>query len=931
MTVVDTESPAVTCPANVQVSTQAGLCTAPVTFGAFVATDNCGVQASQLASSGLYGNNSVFGLGNRTVSYWAQDGSGNNATCSFAVSVQDHEAPQITCPTNVTVAMDSNVCTAVVNYSLPQYSDNCLGSVLARTAGLAPLGTFGSGASLVSYAVTDGSSNSAVCSFAVTVQDTQAPKITCPSNMVISTDSGVCSRNVTYSTPSASDNCAVQSVQRSGGLASGAIFPLGNTTITYTATDTTGLQSTCSFVVTVVDTTLPVLSGCSSDITEVAYAGLPTFNVTYSMPVVSDNCPSAVVALVSGGASGNPVMVGRHIVTYAGVDGSGNQVTCSWNVTVLDLENPTITCPQNITANAPNTSCAAAVTFSAPSYADNAPGVTLTQTAGSLSGASFPVGAMLESFIATDSSGNTAACSFGVTVVDVTRPVFTSCTVGPVTLYTDAGVCTNTYNYAMPVVSDNCGASLTLVSGLAPGSAFPQVVSTLVSYLAEDQAGLMAYCNFTVTVDDYEAPNIVCPASISVGSTTGYCGANVTFVAPVGTDNCPNATTTLDAGSKAPGSFFVVGTTTESYTVTEGHHPVALTRPCSFTVTVVDVEAPQITCPSLISKTTDAGVCTASVSFVRPVGTDNCVGPVTSGPTSPSTFDLGATSVNFTVVDAVSLSASCLMAVNVTDQEAPKITCPTVAPVATTGSNCNAVVTFADPTVSDNCGVNQLTQVYGGVSGSSFNVGNSTVTYRVTDTSGNTAQCSFVVLVTDGNLPTISCPSSFNVNLSSTVCNASVIYGAPVGQQQCSVTSTAQTAGYVSGAVVGPGTTVQQFTTTDILGRTAMCSFNVSVVDVTAPLVTCPSSIIHNTSAGLCSAVVTYGSATYSDNCGPLVSLGVSSGPSSGSSFGLGSTAITYTARDGSGWQLSQSCSFAAAFSKRRPPRRPQITVECTM
>ncbi|MBK8660134.1 MAG: HYR domain-containing protein [Bacteroidetes bacterium] len=50
------------------------------------------------------------------------------------------------------------------------------------------------------------------------------------------------------------------------------------------------------------------------------------------------------------------------------------------------------------------------------------------------------------------------------------------------------------------------------------------------------------------TTVDNTAPTITCPANISVNATAGTCGAVVTYPAPVGTDNCPGATTTRTAG-----------------------------------------------------------------------------------------------------------------------------------------------------------------------------------------------------------------------------------------------------------------------------------------------------------------------------------------------------------------------------------------------
>ncbi len=107
------------------------------------------------------------------------------------------------------------------------------------------------------------------CSFTVTVNDTEAPQITCPNNIVVSNDAGLCSAVVTYQTPSGTDNCPGANTTQTAGLASGSAFPVGLTTNTFKVTDAGGLMTTCSFTVTVNDTELPQIS-CPSNIVHIS-------------------------------------------------------------------------------------------------------------------------------------------------------------------------------------------------------------------------------------------------------------------------------------------------------------------------------------------------------------------------------------------------------------------------------------------------------------------------------------------------------------------------------------------------------------------------------------------------------------------------------------------------------------------------------------
>ncbi|MBK7337316.1 MAG: hypothetical protein IPJ00_14630 [Saprospirales bacterium] len=50
-----------------------------------------------------------------------------------------------------------------------------------------------------------------------------------------------------------------------------------------------------------------------------------------------------------------------------------------------------------------------------------------------------------------------------------------------------------------------------------------------------------------MTVNDNEAPAIVCPSNESVNNDPGQCCADVIYTAPVGTDNCPGESTSQTA------------------------------------------------------------------------------------------------------------------------------------------------------------------------------------------------------------------------------------------------------------------------------------------------------------------------------------------------------------------------------------------------
>ncbi len=153
-----------------------------------------------------------------------------------------------------------------------------------------------------------------------------------------------------------------------------------------------------------------------------------------------------------------------------------------------------------------------------------------------------------------------------------------------------SGLCSAVGSFGNVQVSDNCpGSSYGLFAGQANESAFP-VGDNIVTYQGTDVAGNMQTCQFHVVVQDVEVPVIQCPASISMNSTTGVCGASVGYSLPTGGDNCPNSDITRLTG-KARNRVFPVGFTNVSFKITDSSSLISY---CSFGVRITDVEKPAL-------------------------------------------------------------------------------------------------------------------------------------------------------------------------------------------------------------------------------------------------------------------------------------------------------------------------------------------------
>lgn len=88
----------------------------------------------------------------------------------------------------------------------------------------------------------------------------------------------------------------------------------------------------------------------------------------------------------------------------------------------IDTENPSIECPTAIHLLISSSDTSGIVRFNTPIVKDNSATVSIRQTKGLQSGAAFPVGTTVNTFVATDAAGNTSTCSFEVVVENETAP-----------------------------------------------------------------------------------------------------------------------------------------------------------------------------------------------------------------------------------------------------------------------------------------------------------------------------------------------------------------------------------------------------------------------------------------------------------------------------------------------------------------------------
>ncbi|UKN03856.1 HYR domain-containing protein [Paracrocinitomix mangrovi] len=913
VTVTDNEAPTITCAADVTVSNDATSCDAAVVVPAPTATaDNCAVATVINDYNGTASANDTYPVGTTTVTWTVTDVNGNTNTCTQDVIVNDTEAPTITCAANVTVSNDIGSCDAAVVVPVPTATaDNCgVASVLNDYNGTASANdTYPVGTTTVTWEVTDLSGNTQFCTQDVIVNDTEAPTITCAANVAVNNDPGSCDAAVVVPAPTATaDNCAVATVinDYNGTASANDTYPVGTTTVTWTVTDVNGNTNTCTQDVIVNDTEAPTIT-CAANVTVSNDIGSCDAAVVVPVPTATaDNCAVAtVINDYNGTASANDTYpVGTTTVTWTVTDVNGNTNTCTQDVIVNDTEAPTITCAANVTVSNDIGSCDAAVVVPVPTAtADNCGVATVLNDYNGTASANdtYPVGTTTVTWEVTDLSGNTQFCTQDVIVNDTEAPTITCA--ANVAVNNDPGSCDAAVVVPAPTATaDNCAVATVIndYNGTASANDTYPVGTTTITWTVTDVNGNTNTCTQDVTVTDNEAPTITCAANVTVSNDAASCDAAVVVPAPTATaDNCAVATVINDYnGTASANDTYPVGTTTVTWTVTDVN---GNTNTCTQDVTVTDNEAPTIACPANITVNTDPGLCGATVTYTTPVGADNCPGAITSmtaGQASGTVFPVGTTTVTYQVVDVSGNNTSCSFDVTVNDNEAPSInTCPVNVNINNDPGVCTATLDPADPVVSDNCAITLITwSLTGATTGTSpgtglnllgsttFNNGTTTITYNIEDAAGNTSVCTFDIIVSDNENPTISCPANITVNSDPGVCGATVTYTAPVGADNCPGSVTAMTAGQASGTIFPIGTTTVTYQVTDASGNTAQCSFDVTVNDNEAPTISCPADINVNNDLGSCGAIVTYTIPVGADNC-PGSATAMTAGQASGTLF----------------------------------------------
>lgn len=641
----DKEKPTITCPSAV---TTTGA--QPAGIGQAVASDN-------LDPAPTVSNNrpATFPNGDTTVLWTAADANGNTATCSQLITIGGDTTPPVVSVAIVPAAPSASgwyLVSPSINWTVTD-AESAIASRTGCTNVVAVASTLPAGQAPLSCTATSGGGTSTPVSTPVIKVDTVTPVLSGVPAAFTQQASSPTGAVVNYPLPTATDTFSGISAAGVSCLpASGAVFPMGATTVNCSVSDIAGNSSNASFVVTVADQTAPDVV---FNITPAApsasgwYLTSPStsWTVTDDESAIASRTGCATVA-----AQANTGATGRNVSCSA--TSAGGTTGPVVNNIKVDTVAPTLTgVPVNITQST-TSSVGNVVNYTLPTAADPTPGSSLNGAVSCLpaSGSTFPVGVTAVNCSASDIAGNNTTATFTVTVnqADTTPPVV-NFQIAP------AAPNASGWYTASPSVTWSVTDVQSAITSV-PCANVASVGNTLgqsFSCTATSTGGTTGPVTTPTLRVDTTAPTFTSVPVSFTRAAANSAGAVVTYTAPTASDTFSGVTAAGVSCLPASGSTMPIGNTTVSCSARD---VAGNASSVSFVVTVADQTPPVFSsCPATVTLT-------QGQALPLLTATDNVSTPVVTR-TPAGALALGTTTVNWTASDGVGLTANCAQQVTV--------------------------------------------------------------------------------------------------------------------------------------------------------------------------------------------------------------------------------------------------------------------------
>ncbi len=490
------------------------------------------------------------------------------------------------------------------------------------------------------FTATDDCGNSTSATQTITIIDTTAPVLTIPSDYTAE-----CSDDHPMDDASATDNCGEVTIDVVDTTIAGACE--GDYTISrlFTATDDCGNSSSATQIITIIDTTAPVLT-IPSDYTAECSDDHPMDDAS-----ASDSCGEVIISVEATITPGS--CTGDYTITrvFTATDDCGNATSATQTITIIDTTAPVLTIPSDYTAE-----CSDDHPMDDASATDNCGEVTIDVVDTTIAGACEGDYTISRLFTATDDCGNSTSATQTITIIDTTAPVLT--------IPSDyTAECSDDHPMDDASATDNCGEVTidvvdTTIAGACEGD---YTISRL--FTATDDCGNSTSATQTITIIDTTAPVLTIPSDY-----TAECSDNHPMDDASATDNCGNVEITLNEYSiagNADGNYII----TRVFTATDDCGNFAS---ATQTITVADTTAPDITPPADYTMECGSEIILDDASV-----TDNC-SEVTMTVTSVTVNGICGVNYNllrtFTATDEAGNASSVTQVISVLDTTGPVFT-----------------------------------------------------------------------------------------------------------------------------------------------------------------------------------------------------------------------------------------------------------------
>ena len=413
-------------------------------------------------------------------------------------------------------------------------------------------------------------------------------------------------------------------------------FPVGITTIIWTATDSSGNSDTATQMITVRDTTPPDITApadvsftttdTSIVLASANYSTATATDLVDSSPTITSNAPQSFQA-------GQTT-----IITWTATDNHNNSATATQEITVSRADSrPTITAPADITIEATGTLTFLNATQIGTANATDIEDPNPTITSNAMP--PFSVGTTIIIWTAIDSSGNSDTATQRITIRDTTSPDITAPADVSFTT-TDTSVVLTSANYSTATATDRVDSSPTITNNAT--NPF-QIGTTTILWTATDDYGNSAHAPQLVTVV-HSSLRIFVPADITVEAE------HVNNTVNIGTANATHYTDTdIPITNNAPPSFMAGTTTVITWTATDS---TGVTVTDTQRITVQDTTDPVFDPVTNLDFIFEPDV-PLVIDYDYPVATDldNLAVDVTCTPASGTIFNENTTVVTCTATD----------------------------------------------------------------------------------------------------------------------------------------------------------------------------------------------------------------------------------------------------------------------------------------